>query len=38
MRIVAIIGILAALLTVTATPAAACPSGYHRCGGACCPG
>jgi hypothetical protein len=39
MRIIAVIGMLVALLTATfaVSPASACPSGYHRCGSACCP-
>lgn len=27
-----------AALTALTTPASACPGGYVRCGGACCPG
>ena len=39
MRIIMIIAMLVVTLTTafTVTPASACPSGYHRCGSACCP-
>jgi len=40
MGAVRIFALLATLLAVTSTgtEAVACPGGYVRCGGACCPG
>jgi hypothetical protein len=40
MRIIKVVGLFAALLLAMnciVTPALACPKGYVRCGGACCP-
>jgi hypothetical protein len=40
MGMIRIFALLAALLAMTSivTEAVACPGGYVRCGGACCPG
>jgi hypothetical protein len=39
MRAIRILAMLAVMLATTAVaPAAACPTGYVVCGGACCPG
>jgi hypothetical protein len=38
MRTITLFGLLFMLTTISAVaPASACPSGYVRCGGACCP-
>ena len=40
MRIIKVVGLFSALLLAMnsiVSPALACPKGYVRCGGACCP-
>lgn len=38
MRVIALIGLLVLIgVSVATTSASACPSGYARCGNACCP-